>query len=460
MTTRSINAYLVIDKKKVLCESFTCTRPTYGSIGSFSAVTSREILKQAGLNLYQTGQSAMYPGKKGAGQIPTYIYVEDAGKSSKHLLFGGELDSVEVDYDTDTWTISGRDWAGYLADLRTTIISQQTSAGTSGNGVSACTSAGKIAPPGMTSALMSPASGIATINQQNITPSQYAYEIAVQMRFNPQVYTVPNEVPIGTMMANSFVNAETPRPIWSVLQFCARSLGWECYVDPSKNLYFGPIPNKSPFHVTWNDPKGKIPSNSLEISYNPRRNHNFLVIVYTYDYGLVTLNQAAVAIIGPATLQAAKAAYPTVNVSGNVLIAGTNGAPSSQNLAALFTNLGKPVYTFMMPKAMTVAQAQQHALSKALEIAKRELITKFRIDGDDSMEPMQKLVLSGDLGDFAGPGYYINCIEHSFDMEDGWYTHIHAWTVPPILPGESFGATTNGIVDNARATLFKPPGAN
>ncbi len=104
--------------------------------------------------------------------------------------------------------------------------------------------------------------------------------------------------------------------------------------------------------------------------------------------------------------------------------------------------------------------AQQHALSKALEIAKRELITKFRIDGDDSMEPMQKLVLSGDLGDFAGPGYYINCIEHSFDMEDGWYTHIHAWTVPPILPGESFGATTNGIVDNARATLFKPPGAN
>jgi hypothetical protein len=97
MTTRSINAYLVIDKKKVLCESFTCTRPTYGSIGSFSAVTSREILKQAGLNLYQTGQSAMYPGKKGAGQIPTYIYVEDAGKSSKHLLFGGELDSVEVD---------------------------------------------------------------------------------------------------------------------------------------------------------------------------------------------------------------------------------------------------------------------------------------------------------------------------------------------------------------------------
>ena len=450
---RTIFPYVTINGQTLIAESWNCTRPAYGAIGRFSITMSREVLNEAGMNLYSLGKSAA---TGGFAQIPVDIYVETV--DGTYHLFGGELDSVEVEYDTDTVTITGRDWAGLLADIQQPLIFQKTignaatspgslnSSGiTAPGGAKGCPPAGSTASTGAVSLTTIPIYGETTINVNLATPSQIAYQIAVRNGFTPNIYTYPDEPKLGALVNELGINAEAPRSLWEQLQFFARLIGWVCYVTPDRELYFGPIPNLELVTVSWGIPTTSIAMNGLSITYNPRQNTNFLVVVASYNTNLVQETQGFVG-LGSADMQnSILQAYPQAQVVNNKWIVGTSGAKGSDTLASVFSNLGKPVYLFDEP-GLTSAQAMVVAFEKALDIAKKELITRFTVDGSGTLSPLQSIRMEGDIGEFSGPDFYANAIEHSFSMSNGWYTHIHGWTLSPWGTSSAFTqlVTTSG----------------
>ena len=441
---RTIFPYVTINGQTLIAESWNCTRPAYGAIGRFSITMSREVLNEAGMNLYQLGIKAAMGG---FSQIPVDIYVETV--DGTYHLFGGELDTVEVSYDSDTVTIKGRDWAGLLADIQQPLIFQKTlGAGGSpgsfsssglpapGGGV-ACPPAGKTAPTGAANVNPIPVYGETTINVNKATPSSIAYAVAIKNGFKPDVYTYEGEPYLGVVVADLQINAELPRSLWDQLQFFARLIGWTCYVTPDRELYFGPIPKLELVTVTWNELSNSIPVNDLEITYNPRQNTNFLVVVASYNTATAQYTQAHVGTGSRAFKNTVVQNIPGVTVINNTWIVGTSGAKGAESLASIFSNLGKPVYLFDEP-GLTSAQALVTAFEKALDIAKRELITRFTMDGSGTVKPLQSIRIEGDLGDFSDQTYYANAVEHSFSMDEGWYTHIHGWTLSPWDNSDAF----------------------
>ncbi len=436
-SSRSILPYIEINGVSFIAESWNCTRPAYGSVGSFRAQVSREVLNSAELNLFNVGSQA-------TSQVPVYIKVTENGQTT--TLWGGEMDTVSTHYDSDTVTISGRDWAGLLVDTKRPIQSTQVVGGTTQSFTPGATN---VAATGAAVADFTAAIGSAA-NVQNKTPSQIAYYIAARNSFLPQVYTYPNEPEIGALFSGLHVNASSPRTEWSILQYMARLLGWVCFVTPTRQLYFGPFTAGTPLDLSWKQspvPDGMLPCNDLEITYNPRRNSNFLVVVESFDLETVARTTGVVGVAHPGTISQVLTAFPQVNVQNNRFIVGTAGTSSGSSLGALFTALGKPVYVYTHPN-LNVSQAEQQAFSMALELAKRELIMRCRVDGSATLTPLQTVRMHGDLGDFAGQDYYVNSLEHSFDLDEGWYTHLHGWTLGPQGPNGAFLQATeiNGVV--------------
>ena len=438
---RTLLPYVTVYGITLAIDSFNCTRPAYGSVGSFRFTTTREAAKIAGVNFYQMGQQAY--GKSSFKQIPVDIYMED--EYGKHHLFGGELDEVTVDYDTDTITVTGRDWAGLLVDVKSPItFSKDVEFNTPGKlgasgpqSTGGCPPGGNTAPTGAPSLGGPKAPGTGGLNIQNKTPSQLAYYIATHNGFKPVVWAYPDEVHVGPTIGALAVSAGVPRTLWEQLQFFARLLGFVCFVTPGRELYFGPLPEYPEITLDWEQGELKsapYPINNFSISYNPRRNMNFLVVVASYNVATAQQSVSAIGVATPDTANAILLAAPQVSIESNKWVVATQGAAAPDKLAALFTNLGKPVYLFHK-NGLVPATAQLYAYEKALDIAKRELLTSFRMDGVGSFQPLQTFNFKGDLGDFSGQRFYANSIEHEFTMNDGWYTHVHGWTLSPITPG-------------------------
>lgn len=438
---RTILPYAVVGGYTIALDSFNCTRPAYGSVGSFRFSTTKEAAKTSGVNFYELGQKAY--GKNNYAQIPVDIYMET--ENNTYHLFGGELDTVRVMYDTDTITISGRDWAGLLVDIKSPISFSKVvgfdtpgELGASGpTQTGGCPPGGKTAPTGAPSRNAPAISSDASINIQNMTPSQLAYYIAVKNGFKPDIWAYPDEVTIGATVAGLAVDAGTPRTLWAQLQFFARLLGYVCFVTPGRELYFGPLPTYPEIAFSWmesNLDEYSYPVNNFSVTYNPRRNMNFLVVVASYDSATAQQSMAGVGVATPETANALLLEAPQIQIKNNQWVVATQGAAAPDKLAAVFSNLGKPVYLFHK-NGLTPAMAQMYAYEKALDIAKRELITSFRVDGIGNMHPLQTFNFGGNLGDFAGQRFYANSLEHEFTMRSGWYTHIHGWTLSPTTPG-------------------------
>ncbi len=437
---RTLLPYVVVNGITLAVDSFNCTRPAYGSVGSFRFTTTREATKIAGVDFYKTGQQAY--GKNSYKQIPVDIYMED--ETGTTHLFGGELDEVSVAYDTDTITVTGRDWAGLLVDIKSPIVfSKVIGFNTPGQlgaigpqQTGGCPPGGKTSPTGAPSLTGPSISGTQNINVQNKTPSQLAYYIATHNGFKPVIWAYPNEVPVGPTVGALAVSAGAPRTLWEQLQFFARLLGFVCFVTPGRELYFGPLPEYPEITMDWEQGELKsapYPINNFSISYNPRRNMNFLVVVASYNVATAQQSVSAIGVATPDTVNSLLLAAPQVVVESNKWVVATQGAAAPDKLASVFSNLGKPVYLFFK-NGLTPALAQMYAYEKALDIAKRELLTSFRMDGVGSFQPLQTFNFKGDLGDFDGQRFYANSIEHEFSMTRGWYTHIHGWTLSPITP--------------------------
>jgi hypothetical protein len=111
-------SWVMIGGTGIRADRWSVSRPAYGVIGGFTAETSSEVLTSANLDLYQLGQQAK-------GQIPVHIIVESPIYGSV-TIFGGELDSVDWDFQTDTIRLAGRDWAGILADTKRVLMGNET----------------------------------------------------------------------------------------------------------------------------------------------------------------------------------------------------------------------------------------------------------------------------------------------------------------------------------------------
>ena len=446
-----------------------CTTPAYGSIGSFRIYASREVLANAGVNLYQIGRSAVTEqlgNESGKGQIGVHIGIRDVDTGAEYKLFGGELDVVRVEYDVDTVIIEGRDWAGLLIDMKGQV-QNQTVVQNGGQPLQAstpspCNDAGSMAPTGTDSVVDgSVVQPVSSLNITGMYPSVMAYNIAVKFGFNPIIYTLPNEPTMGALTAASASSFTEPRPWWDYLLFAARMMGWECYVTPNKDLYFGPYDLSTSINLSWGitPPANTLPARDMHITYNPRRNSSFLVLVGSYHAATASQTTAAVGTLDPATQKAMIEAYPHVDVQLGKYTIGSAGAPSANALAGYFTNLGKPVYFYSYPN-LTSNEANAKAYELMLDIAKREVIMTAAVDGTPFLQPMQTVTLTGDTGDFTDTKYYINGIEHTFSIEEGWYTHISARTLPPVTTQQFLQSNSiNGVsVTSTAPTLYKPNG--
>ncbi len=447
---KNFEALVSIDNNDLISYRWNCTRPAYGAVGSFRAYFSREVLTNAKVNLYEIGQKAK-------GQVPVNFKINDLDTGASYNIFGGEMDTVVVEYDEDIVIVEGRDWAGLLVDQKGMVASQFVYGGKGQvpltGGPTPCNDAGKTAPTGADSLVDGDLSSYTSINLIDKSPSALAYYIAIKNGFKPDIWTTAEPVTAGTLMGGTGTSPTTPRTLWETLQYLARLLGWSCYVTPDRTLYFGPFNITETQALSWNvfmPPPDEIPARALRIDYNPRRNRSFLVMVSSYTDGDAVGSVGMIGYVDAATLDQIKQTYPKINVQNSKFIVGTAGAPSPYAMSALFSDLGKPVYFYSAP-LLNQNQASIKALEYALEIAKRELIMHATVDGNPYLDPMVSLTLTGDIGDFQATQYYANGIEHSFSMEEGWYTHISAWTLPPTTSSQFLQAS--GIRGVASAPL-------
>lgn len=432
----TLTAKLLIDNKPILAESWNVSRPAYGVIGGFRAVTSSERLTAANIDLYALGQQAR-------GQIPVHITVTTP-RYGEVVLFGGELDAVDWDFQTDTVRISGRDWAGILADTKRVLMGNETIGAPfapSERSLSVqAQPVGPKTPPGF-----SPFSANTTfksINVQDRTASQLVTYIAERNGFNPVVSSIAGEPRVGDIIGALGVSAHSPHTEWGIVQFLARIMGWFCYVTPDRSLVFGPPPSQQqPFRVTWDVSQpaaDEHPCRDLEITYNPRRNISFIVIVASHHVASLTVQKKYVAVPSGPMSKEVSVEFPDIVMNPNQFYIGESGSGvgvTADRISSLFANFGKPVYLFYETN-LTADQCQAAAYAKALDIAKRELLISFRVDGNPHVVPNQKILIRGSVGPYTGRVFYVSSVEHSFDLISGWWTNIHGWTLPPGMENE------------------------
>ncbi len=406
--------YVVIAGISFLPESWECTFPAYGSVGTYSIVTSIEELQKRKLNLYTVTLASVHP-------VSVDIYINLNGIDTH--LWGGELDDTDWDFDSNQVTITGRDWAGVMVDQKITLVNYSTQG-----------------PSGIPTSVTPISGGPSTaFNVQNQSPSNLISQIAEAHGLQPLPTNIPaseQNLVAGNIFANSGIFNNQPMPEWEIIQAISRLMGWNAYVTPEKQLVFGPMvtaPEK--LLVTWNitnPPKGSIPCQALQVMHQPRRNSSFLVVVQTYN--VATLQQSKQMIGLPS--QGMLLDYPQYKVDGKGFYTTTSLGANVSVVTALFKNLGKEIY-IIHKAGLTPDQASLLAESTALDLAKREIIVNFSIDGLPSLRPFMELQLSGQLQGFEGRKLFINSVKHTYSTPDegeigtsGFMTHVSAWTLP------------------------------
>ena len=405
---------VVVAGVEFLAESWNCNFPSYGSVGTYEVTTSRKELARAGLDLYAATLNSHPLG------LDIFISVDGV----ETHLWGGEIDDTDWDFDTDTVTISGRDWAGILVDQKITLANFAPESSS-------------LAVPSSTVGL---SGGPATsYNVQNQSAVSLLSQIAKAHGLIPEPLNVSTEeatVPVGNILAENAVFSSQPLPEWEIIQAISRIYGWNTYVTPNKKLVFGPPKvSLNKLRVGWNLPTlppGVLPCFNLQVQHQPRRNNSFLVVVETYNVSTLEVHQALVGLPS----QHEFLTYPLFKANKAGFYTTTSLGPNVSAVTALFKNLGKEVY--LIHKAgLTPSQASRLAESIALDLAKREIIVSFSLDGNPSIKPFDTLELQGSLSGFEGRKFFVQQVHHSFELPDGgsigtsgFLTHVKAWTLP------------------------------
>jgi len=406
--------YVVIAGISFLPESWECNFPAYGSVGTYSIITSIAELQKRKLNLYDVTLASLHP-------VSVDIYVNLNGTITH--LWGGELDDTDWAFDDNQVTISGRDWAGVMVDQKITLANYSAQ-GAAGIPIS-----------------VTPISGGPSnaFNVQNQTAVQLITQIAKAHGLQPLPTSIPaseQTVLVGNLLANSGVFNNQPQPEWEIIQAISRLMGWNTYVTPERQLVFGPTAtSNNKLLVSWNitnPPKGTVPCQDLQVMHQPRRNSSFLVVVQTYNLAMIQQSKQMIGLPSQGMLLN----YPLYKVDGRGFYTTTSLGANVSTVTALFKNLGKEIYV-VHRAGLTPDQASLLAENTALDLAKREIIVNFSIDGLPSLRPFMELQLSGKLQGFEGRKLFINGVKHTYSTPDegeigtsGFMSHVSAWSLP------------------------------
>lgn len=413
-STSFIASRIVVKGISFLAESWNCNIPSYGSVGTYEVVTSLKELERVKLDLYQETLK----------QTPLGLDIYVLVNGTETHLWGGEIDDTDWEFDSNTVTISGRDWAGILVDQKITLANFGAE-----NSVTAI-------PLSVPSFSGGPAN---SYNVQNQSAVSLLSQIARAHGLLPEPLGIPSSeegVLVGNILAENAVFTSQPLPEWEIIQAISRIMGWNTYVTPNKHLVFGP-PKIQPFpvKVSWNvenPPIDVLPCFNLRVQHQPRRNNSFLVVVETYNLSTLQMHQAMVGIPSQNDLLT----YPIYKADKAGFYTTTSLGPNVSALTALFKNLGKEVY-LIHKVGLTPDQASRLAEREALDLAKREIIVSFTLDGNPNLRPFDTLELYGSLNGFEGRKFFINQVRHSFELPEGgsigssgFVTEVKAWTLP------------------------------
>lgn len=373
-----------IGGKTVPTTGWRVTVGSYGTLATVSIATTPAMIKAAGVQLLDAG----------SGPDTMDITIMSSNGNGMEKLFGGGLDVSKLRLPADVYDITGRDWGAALVDTKKVI------------------------------------------DYFNMTPSDIATEIATEFHLTPVV--TASDIPAGLTSGDRDSNFfNTPKPIWSVLQFLARAVGFQCRVTPDKELYFGPPPDfGAPFTATYAGQPATTGANNkvnllreVEFTHNPRRNKTFEVIVYSYH---------------SLTLASPKSSESREPVSGtpgaiNYLQAPIRATAGASGGGIGSAPAGKPIYTYYID-GLNKEQADAKAKSIADDIAKHEIVVQGVLDGTPALVPQMGLRLvegrKGALEGFDRFSYLVTAVEHEFGMPgmsggDGFVTHFTALLLPP-----------------------------
>lgn len=369
----------------------------YGSISSVTFTTSRKMLTTKNLTISELISAQGAP-------IPIDVYVTLGNNQPVHL-FGGCIDGLSVEYDSDLVIITGRDWASELVDARRVLNLKEYT---------------------------------------NKTPSQIAEAIATNYGLTPLVVPTPNGMLAGSFFKNDAVLSRQSRPAWTTLVWLAQQIGFQVYVTPARELVFSPIKeNAPPANLIWkplpNNPPGVVVK-GLNFRHSIKRNRTFRVRVISYHPKTTQTTTNYVVILGesvPVPTAVSKSSAPRKSH----IAAGYYRGAAGQNCSELLTSagLGIPTYTFNY-SGLTPDQCKMKAEAIAEDIAHKLFVVTCLVTGNTDIYPLQPVKLFGEIDpELIGATFFINGLEHAYEQpleggtaqSAGFITHITMNTLPP-----------------------------
>lgn len=366
---RKINSTLTIGGQNIPVKEWSCTESSQGTIGSMQAKGSISDLSDSGVDILATSQSD--------SGTALDLYAGFDG-NMKHA-FSGALDEFQPDWDTDTFEVSGRDYASCFFDGKQTV---------------------------------------AGLNYRNQTVGQIVQQIA-------DLFGISTNITDPGIMAGPLSNGENvfnphPQNWWSLIQKMADDVGYECYMTVDKTLYFGPEQDQGSLTVNYGStqPNPENPLKSCKGRYNPRNNSNIEVQGVSYDRDKGQIIVAKAKANGQALskgkkskhgLSAGKIATPSVSSSGK---------PSSQK-SAYKTNV----------QGLTPDAAQAKCEAVAKDIAKHQVILMGTLEGNLDIKVHTHIDLQEtdrDMLGFAGPDYNVAEVTHECSVTGGLWTAFRA----------------------------------
>lgn len=381
---RTVNVFTVIANQFFPVTNVEVSLGSNGSLSTVNGTSSIAMLRSRGIDIYKENQA-----EEGAS---IDVYAGYDGNATR--IFSGVLDEFELDMDNDVITFQGRDHAANMADT-------------------------KEVPSGL--------------DYKNQTIGQIVKQIAEKFELTPKV-TDPG-TKAGTEQYGKAAYMPHAQQYWSMLQDLAAQCGYECYVTPEKELFFGPL-EKSAGGATADYTYAPGPQDSdtpirgLKFKYQPRRNGNVDVEVVSYH---PTQNKH---VRGKATAKA-KSANSSKAKGKFVVGKPTKGVQSAKSGGTKPS--AKPKVVRRMD-GLTKEQADAKAEAIAKDIAKRQVIVSGQVEGDETIKIHSKLkVKPGQLSvmGFDALSYFVTSVSHKFDMPSGgegggYMTSITAMTEPEV----------------------------
>jgi phage protein D len=357
--------------------SWKATLANQGNMGTFSAEGALSDLIASGLDVIAASQDA-----EGA-ECDIYVGYDD----ETELIFSGVVDSCDLDWDEDKFSVKGRDHSASFADGKQTM---------------------------------------AKLNYRNQTVGQMVQQICDEFGFDAEIDD-PG-IKAGPLMNGEHSFNPQPRSYWNLLQELAENSGCECYMKPDQTLYFGKEKEESSITVNYGAPPesdAENPGWGLKVSYNPRNNSNIEVKALSYN----SQTTESISASAKATqVKTGKGRKTKKSIGGRKRKVKATAKHSGSRAKH------KSVH-YIRCAGLTADQAQARCQGAADALAKRQIIVEMSIEGLTKMKIHSQVTLKETqipLYGFANIPLNVAEVNHEFttpgdgDSSGGFVTSFRA----------------------------------